>query len=339
MEPSVYNELQQLTSSVGLPSMADAVTPYRLTSPDDPPPGCMPCASWCPPEEEDAAGANYSYRWTRDGKLKLKCPQPVVPVPVLQEVHRRDKIIEIPHIDVVDAIKPKVYNQGVQHDVPNMRVTLDEKVIEIPNVKIVEREVVVPVVTGYTHKFVPKWEIREVPRPVVKYIGEQELIEVEVPQVKFVDKIVEREVVVDTIEKKVPKIIEVPKYVEQVKYVWKPMEKIVHRERFVPKFDVAIECPAPLIVPYPVQSVKEMPAVMMRKSPGDIGVQEIDIQSPAGTVRVPQEYIKEYAKAKERESSVSACSASEAQEPSAPEGSLPMEPTSPEESSDADELP
>lgn len=162
-------------------------------------------------------------------------------------------------------------------------------------------EVLVPIVTGYTHKFVPKWEIREVPRPVVKYVGEQETIEVEVPQVKFVDRVVEKEVVVDTIEKKVPKIIEVPKYVDTVKYVWTPVEKIVHVERFVPKFDVSLECPAPLIVPYPVQKVTEMPAVMVRKSPAEMQETEVEVVSPEGTVRVPEEYVREYRKKKAQE--------------------------------------
>lgn len=236
------------------------------------------------------------WRWTRDGKLQLSCGQPIVPVPVIQEIHRRDKIIEVPQVDVVDAVKPKVFNQGVEHEVPLMQIHADHEFFDVEQIRYVEKEVVVPIVTGFTHKFVPKWEIREVPRPVVKYVGKQEEIEVEVPQVQFVDKVVEKEVVVDTIEKKIPKIIEVPKYVDTVKYVWKPVEKVVHVERFVPVFDVSLECPAPLIVPYPVQAVKEMPAVMVRKAvPGaEIDEQEVDVVSPPGTVRVPEEYVREY---------------------------------------------
>ncbi|KAL8434908.1 hypothetical protein Efla_000719 [Eimeria flavescens] len=257
------------------------------------------CGSCCyadPPLMQQPSHGLWS--WSRDGRLKLTCEQPIVPVPVVQEIHRRDKIIEVPQVDVVDAVKPRVYNQGVEHEVPKMRIDAQPVTIDIPKYKYVEREVLVPIVTGYTHKFVPKWEIREVPRPVVKYVGEQETIEVEVPQVKFVDRIVEKEIVVDTIEKKVPKIIEVPKYVDTVKYVWKPVEKIVHVERFVPKFDVSLECPAPLIVPYPVQKVTEMPAVMIRKSPAEMQETEIEVVSPDGTVRVPEEYIREYRKKK-----------------------------------------
>ncbi|CDJ63537.1 hypothetical protein, conserved [Eimeria necatrix] len=261
-----------------------------------PNPSCGPC---CYAEPPPAHQANHGlWTWSRDGRLKLTCEQPIVPVPVIQEIHRRDKIIEVPQVDVVDAVKPRVYNQGVEHEVPKMRIDAQPVNIEIPKYKYVEREVLVPIVTGYTHKFVPKWEIREVPRPVVKYVGEQQTIEVEVPQVKFVDRIVEKEIVVDTIEKKVPKIIEVPKYVDTVKYVWKPVEKIVHVERFVPKFDVSLECPAPLIVPYPVQKVTEMPAVMVRKNPAEIQETEVEVVSPEGTVRVPEEYIREYRKTK-----------------------------------------
>ncbi|OEH79815.1 hypothetical protein cyc_01418 [Cyclospora cayetanensis] len=260
---------------------------------------CGPCCYAEPPLMHQPSHGLWT--WSRDGRLKLTCEQPIVPVPVIQEIHRRDKIIEVPQVDVVDAVKPRVYNQGVEHEVPKMRIDAQPVNIDIPKYKYVEREVLVPIVTGYTHKFVPKWEIREVPRPVVKYVGEQETIEVEVPQVKFVDRVVEKEVVVDTIEKKVPKIIEVPKYVDTVKYVWKPVEKVVHVERFVPKFDVSLECPAPLIVPYPVQKVTEMPAVMVRKAPAEMQETEVEVVSPDGTVRVPEEYIREYKKAKAHE--------------------------------------
>ncbi|EPT31127.1 alveolin domain containing intermediate filament IMC6 [Toxoplasma gondii ME49] len=245
-------------------------------------------------ETYDRSYEENMWRWTRDGKLQLRCGQPVVPVPVIQEIHRRDKIIEVPQVDVVDAVRPKVYNQGVEHEVPVMQINADHEDFDVEQIKYVEKEVVVPIVTGFTHKFVAKWDIREVPRPVVKYVGKQEEIEVEVPQVKFVDKVVEHEVVVDTIEKKVPKIIEVPKYVDEVKYVWTPVEKIVHVERFVPVFDVSLECPAPLIVPYPMQAVKEMPAVMVRKEVPEAAITEqgFDIVSPPGTLRVSDEYVR-----------------------------------------------
>lgn len=86
--------------------------------------------------------------------------------------------------------------------------------------------------------------------------------------------------------------------------MWKPVEKIVHVERFVPKFDVSLECPAPLIVPYPVQKVTEMPAVMIRKNPAEMQETEVEVVSPDGTVRVPEEYIREYRKKKSQEGGI-----------------------------------
>lgn len=232
------------------------------------------------------------WSWSESGKLKLKCAQPVVPVPIVQNVLRRDKIILIPQVEVTDVIAPKIYNQNIKHDVPKIDVEVKDTLVEIPNVKYVEKEVIIPIITGYTHKFVPKWEIHEVPRPVVKYIGEQKIVEVEVPEIKYVDKIVEREVVVDTVEKRVPKIIEIPKYVEEVQYVWKPIEKIVYVQKLVPKFDVNLECPPPLIVPYPVQTVKQIPPVMVKKDTKLPGPKDYDSNHVEGTVRVPEEYVK-----------------------------------------------
>lgn len=50
-----------------------------------------------------------------------------------------------------------------------------------------------------------KWEIREVPKIIPKYIGPPEEIFIEVPQVKLVDKKVEKEVPVYVGEKLVKK--------------------------------------------------------------------------------------------------------------------------------------
>lgn len=236
------------------------------------------------------------WKWSRDGKLKLACAQPVVPVPIVQEILRRDKIILIPQVEVTDVIAPKVYNQNIKHEVPKLDMKVKDTYVEIPNVKYVEKEIIVPIITGYTHKFVPKWEIHEVPRPIMKYIGEQKIVEVEVPEIKYVDKIVEREVVVDTVEKRVPKIIEVPKYIDEVQYVWKPIEKIVYVQKLVPKFDVNLECPPPLIVPYPVQTIKHIPPVMVKRDT-NIPLQDYDdYHVPSGSVKVPEEYIHQFSK-------------------------------------------
>lgn len=57
----------------------------------------------------------------------------------------------------------------------------------------------------YNYKTVSKWEVREVPKVIPKYIGRQEEIFIEVPQVKIVDKTVEREVPIYVGEKIVRK--------------------------------------------------------------------------------------------------------------------------------------
>ncbi|CAD2102108.1 inner membrane complex protein 1k, putative [Plasmodium vinckei brucechwatti] len=248
----------------------------------------------CPIPTDSNGEAKKLWSWTNDGKLKLQCSQPIIPVSVVQGILRRDKIILVPQVEVTDFVVPKVYNQNIKHDIPKLDIKLQCSNIEIPNVKYVDKEIIIPIITGYTHKFVPKWEIHEVPRPIVKYIGEQKIVEVEVPEIKYVDKIVEREVVVDTVEKRVPKIIEIPKYVDEVQYVWKPIEKIIYIQKFVPKFDVNLECPPPLIVPYPVQTIKHIPPVMVKKNPKIPDYTYNDLQSPQGYVPIGDEYVDQY---------------------------------------------
>lgn len=182
--------------------------------------------------------------------IRLQADQPVVAVPVYQEIQKRDKYIEVPQVEVRDSIIPKVYNQSAVHDVPKVQVACGERGVAIENEKIVEREVDVPVHVGYAPQFVPKWDIREVPRPVPKYKGEQQVIEVEVPQIEYKDTYVEKEVVVDVQEKIVPKVTEVVKEVEVMQYEWKEKYQDVPVYKYVPKFDVELDCPPPLIVPY-----------------------------------------------------------------------------------------
>lgn len=122
------------------------------------------------------------------------------------------------------------------------------------------RDVEVPVLVGYAPQFVPKWDVREVPRPIPKYEGEQEVIEVEVPQIEYKDKYVEKEVVVDVKEKIIPKVTEVVKEVEVMQYEWKEKYQDVPVYKYVPKFDVELDCPPPIIVPYPeTRYVKDPP--------------------------------------------------------------------------------
>lgn len=195
--------------------------------------------------------------------VRLQADQPVVPVPVYQDVYKRDKYIEVPTVELNDTIIPKVYNQSAVHEVPKMDIAFHEEEVAVQAEKPVDRDVEVPVLVGYAPQFVPKWDVREVPRPVPKYEGEQEVIEVEVPEIEYKDTYVEKEVVVDVKEKIVPKVTEVVKEVEVVQYEWKQQYQDVPVYKYVPKFDVELDCPPPIIVPYPeTRFVKEDPDVV-----------------------------------------------------------------------------
>ncbi|KEP59879.1 UNVERIFIED_CONTAM: alveolin domain containing intermediate filament IMC10 [Hammondia hammondi] len=195
--------------------------------------------------------------------VRLQADQPVVPVPVYQDVYKRDKYIEVPTVELNDTIIPKVYNQSAVHEVPKMDIAFQEKEVAVHTEKLVDRDVEVPVLVGYAPQFVPKWDVREVPRPVPKYEGEQEVIEVEVPEIEYKDTYVEKEVVVDVKEKIIPKVTEVVKEVEVVQYEWKQQYQDVPVYKYVPKFDVELDCPPPIIVPYPeTRFVKEDPSVV-----------------------------------------------------------------------------
>lgn len=71
--------------------------------------------------------------------IRLQADQPVVAVPVYQEIQKRDKYIEVPQVEVRDSIVPKVYNQSAVHDVPKVQVACGERGVAIENEKIVER--------------------------------------------------------------------------------------------------------------------------------------------------------------------------------------------------------
>jgi hypothetical protein len=131
--------------------------------------------------------------------------QPVVPVPVYQEIHRKNRIVEIPQAVVTDKIIPKVFNQDVTYDVPKISIQYREKIVRIPRTEYRQKIVEVPVPVGYRFNVVSKWNIREVPKVIPKYVGTQEDLHVEIPQLKFIDKTIHKEIPVYVGEKLVPK--------------------------------------------------------------------------------------------------------------------------------------
>ncbi|SCO93170.1 inner membrane complex protein 1j, putative [Plasmodium malariae] len=196
-------------------------------------------------------GNDYTYQSSERPVINVKGDQPVFNIPVYQDKYVRDKIIESSKYEIQDVVQPKYYSQETKHDVPTVELLYKERKINIPQEKILENPVDVDIPIGYVPIYSPIWDVREIPRVIPKYEGEQKIIEVEVPQIKYIDKYVEKEIIVDIKEKIVPKITEMEKQVDIVKYQWKEKYQDVPVCKYVPKIDVELDCPPPLIVPYP----------------------------------------------------------------------------------------
>lgn len=183
----------------------------------------------------------------------LNATQPIIPVPVKQEVIRKETIVEVPQTIVRDVVQPKVWTQEVVHEVPRLVVDQREKRVKIPQIKVnvVEETESVPV--AYNMKLMPTWVHRAVPRIIPKYEGQQETINIPVPQIQIVDKREEHEVPVYVGEKVVVKDVEreVPEDVVTYQYVKKLQDVPV--TTYKPVCDVVVNVPAPVIVPVPVE--------------------------------------------------------------------------------------
>lgn len=187
------------------------------------------------------------------GKCVVPAVQPVIPVPIYQEIKKKDKIIEVPQTVVVDKLTPNLWMQEVNHQIPDVHMIWKEKKVSIPRVELVEKPIEIPVPVGYNFQIVPKWEVREVPKVIPKYVGKQEIIEVEVPQIKVIDTTVETEMPVYVGEKTVEKRIIEEEPVEVVEYKYVEQEKEVPIYKYKPVFNVEVDIPRPLVVPVPVR--------------------------------------------------------------------------------------
>ncbi|GAW81815.1 inner membrane complex protein 1j [Plasmodium gonderi] len=194
--------------------------------------------------------------------INVKGDQPVFNIPVYQDKYIRDRIIETPKYEIQDVIQPKQYTQETKHDLPTVELLYKERKVNVSQEKIKETPVEVDMPIGYTPIFSPIWDVREIPRVIPKYEGQQKVIEVEIPQIKYIDKFVEKEIIVDVKEKIIPKITQVEKQVDIVKYEWKEKYQDVPVCKYVPKIDVELDCPPPLIVPYPEVHFQNMSQVM-----------------------------------------------------------------------------
>ncbi|KMZ79839.1 Pfs77 [Plasmodium vivax India VII] len=194
--------------------------------------------------------------------INVKGDQPVFNIPVYQDKYIRDKIIETKKYEVQDVLQPKHYTQETKHDVPTVELLFKERKVNISQEKMKEKTVEVDMPIGYTPVFSPIWDVREIPRVIPKYEGEQKVIQVEVPQIKYIDKFVEKEIIVDVKEKIIPKITQVEKQIDIVKYEWKEKYQDVPVCKYVPKIDIELDCPPPLIVPYPEVHFQNMSEVV-----------------------------------------------------------------------------
>eukprot|EP00918_Siedleckia_nematoides_P026261 GHVU01056596.1.p1 GENE.GHVU01056596.1~~GHVU01056596.1.p1 ORF type:complete len:257 (-),score=27.25 GHVU01056596.1:166-936(-) len=127
-------------------------------------------------------------------KTVVAARQPVIPVPIFQEVQKKTRIVEVPQQIIVDRIVPLVHAQDVITEVPKLDLRFKEMPLKIQRTEFMEKTIEVPITVGYNYRVVHKWEIREVPRLVPRYVGEQKIIEVEVPQITVEDRVIETEV-------------------------------------------------------------------------------------------------------------------------------------------------
>eukprot|EP00923_Selenidium_pygospionis_P000071 GHVN01000150.1.p1 GENE.GHVN01000150.1~~GHVN01000150.1.p1 ORF type:complete len:303 (-),score=30.53 GHVN01000150.1:99-890(-) len=185
-----------------------------------------------------------------DGQEKcvLRAQQPIVPVPIYQEIRRKQKIIEVPQTVITDKVVPKLYHQEVFSEVPRLAIELREKKVPLDRTEFREVVTEVPVPVQYNYKIIPTWEIREVPKLVPKFVGKQEIIRIEVPQIQVVERLVVKESPVYVGEKYVTKEV-CQQCVSPL--IWALFQ--VYEDD--PVLDVEVDIPPPLIVPVPVKPV------------------------------------------------------------------------------------
>eukprot|EP01054_Gregarina_sp_Poly1_P001085 Gregarina_sp_Poly_1__1084@NODE_1265_length_4568_cov_50_983337_g860_i0_p2_GENE_NODE_1265_length_4568_cov_50_983337_g860_i0NODE_1265_length_4568_cov_50_983337_g860_i0_p2_ORF_typecomplete_len374_score51_20IMCp/PF12314_8/0_00062IMCp/PF12314_8/2_4e05IMCp/PF12314_8/3_3IMCp/PF12314_8/3_6IMCp/PF12314_8/6_3e03_NODE_1265_length_4568_cov_50_983337_g860_i028353956 len=214
--------------------------------------GYTPAPGVIPPAE----APQVQTHWCQPtNKCVVTASQPVIPVPVTQEIHKKERIIEVDQTVVTDKVVPKLYHQEVFYEVPKLAVDMKETRVNVPKLEIVEEPREINVAVGFNFKLLPIWDLREVPRIFPKYGGKQEVIEVGIPQVQIVDRKVENEVPIYVGEKTVEKEVVEEQGVEVIQYKYVRKEEEVPVYKYRPVFDVDVSIPPPVIVPIPVAPV------------------------------------------------------------------------------------
>eukprot|EP01069_Polyplicarium_translucidae_P002172 Polyplicarium_translucidae@DN1942_c0_g1_i1.p1 len=224
------------------PGLVPAI-PYPHAAPGSAPPPmwCTPCAP-CFPQSS--------------GKYIVPAQQPVIPVPIHQEVIMKDRIVEVDRTVITDKLVPRVHHQEVHHEVPSISMQYKDVKFPLKRVEYTVKQNDIEVPIGYNFIQTHKWEVREVPKIVPKYVGEQRIINVDVPQVKIVDKYVEREVPVYVGERTVVKTVYEEEPYEEIEYEYVEQEEEVPVYKYKPVFDVEVDLPPPLLVPVHVEPEK-----------------------------------------------------------------------------------
>ncbi|EZG57174.1 putative Pfs77 [Gregarina niphandrodes] len=223
----------------------------RLTYPDapytnyTPIPGVIPPVA--PPEYRTSGWCNAD-----NGSCVIQATQPVIPVPVKQNIVMKDTLVEVDQTVVKDKVQPNIWTQEVFHEVPRLEFEVRERRVAIPKLEIVgvEQEVEVPV--GINFKLQHTWEEREVPRLFPRYCGPQDVIQVSIPQIQVVDRKTEHEIPWYVGEKVVEKEVVEDEGVEIVSYQYVKKEEVVPVYKYRPVFDVEVAIPPPVVVPIPV---------------------------------------------------------------------------------------
>lgn len=126
-------------------------------------------------------------------------------VTVARPVDLHEKIVEVPTTRTVQTLIPKIQVREVVKTIPKEEIQYEEKVVEIPHRKIMDKYVEVPVVSGTEMKYVPKVEVRErtikMTKPEIQWVEKI----IEVPQIKEVVRYVESDRNVETVIRYVPK--------------------------------------------------------------------------------------------------------------------------------------
>ena len=189
----------------------------------------------------------------KNGKCVVEANRPIIPIPLTQEIKKKQVLIECDQVLVTDKVIPRVYTQDVYHEVPELHVKIKSNKVQVPFSKIVEveKDIEVPVEIEFK---VEKVSIdRMVPRLFPKFCGKQDIITVSLPVVKIVDVVETKEVVVYVGEEHVKKEIVKERGHEKIKYKYTLREVDVPVYKYRPIFDVDLVIPSPILVPIEVE--------------------------------------------------------------------------------------